>query len=35
MPIPAPVVGFKLPELNLGRQGMSGWQLRAAYAFRF
>ena len=30
-----PVRGFKLPELSLGRQGMSGWQLRAAYTFRF
>ena len=30
-----PVGGFKLPELNLDRQGMSGWQLRAAYTFRF
>lgn len=30
-----PVRGFKLPELNLDRQGLSGWQLRAAYTFRF
>ena len=35
MQIPAPVSGFKLPVLNLDRQGLSGWQLRAAYTFRF
>ena len=34
-PMRIPVRGFKLPELNLGRQGMSGWQLGAAYTFRF
>ena len=35
MPMRIPVSGFKLPELNLDRQGLSGWQLRAAYTFRF
>ena len=35
MRIPAPVGGFKLLELNLDRQGLSGWQLSAAYTFRF
>jgi len=34
-PMRFPVRGFKLPELHLGRQGMSGWQLDAAYTFRF
>lgn len=35
MQIPAPVRDFKLPMLNLDRQGFSGWQLSAAYTFRF
>jgi len=35
LPRQIPVSGFKLPALNLDRQGMSGWQLRAAYTFRF
>ena len=30
-----PINSFKLPELNLNKQGVSGWQLRAAYTFRF
>lgn len=30
-----PINDFKFPELNLNRQGVSGWQLRAAYTFRF
>ena len=34
-PMRIPVHGFKLPVLNLDRQGMSGWQLGAAYTFRF
>ena len=35
MQIPAPVRDFKLPVPNLDRQGLSGWQLSAAYTFRF
>lgn len=35
MQLSAPVRSFKLPELNLDRQGTNGWQLRAAYTFRF
>lgn len=35
MQILAPVRDFKLPALNLDRQGLSGWQLSAAYTFRF
>ena len=30
-----PVRSFNLPELNLGRQGLRGWQLSAVYTFRF
>ena len=29
MRIPAPVGGFKLLELNLDRQGLSGWHIEA------
>ena len=30
-----PLSSPKLPDLNLDRQGLSGWKLSAAYTFRF
>lgn len=35
MRIPVPISIPKLPNLNLGKQGLSGWKLSAAYTFRF
>ena len=33
--LPPPINSFKFPELNLNKQGFSGWKLRASYTFRF
>ena len=34
-PMPLNINSFKLPDLNLNKQGISGWQLKAAYTYHF